>query len=49
MWTRPGTLTNNATATSSNAGSDKAHANINVPKSKHGVKGKLKRSAGVTG
>ena len=39
---RRGSLTNNATATSSNAGGDKAHATINVPKAKHGVKGKLK-------
>ena len=43
-----GSLTNNSTATSSNAGSAKAHATINVP-AKHGVKGKLKRTAGVTG
>jgi uncharacterized repeat protein (TIGR01451 family) len=43
-----GTLTNNATATSSDSGSDKASANVKVP-AKHGVKGKLKRSAGVTG
>lgn len=44
-----GTHTNNATVTSSNAGGDKAHATINVPKSQKGVKGKLKRAAGVTG
>jgi Domain of unknown function DUF11 len=43
-----GSLTNNATATSSNAGRDKADATIKVP-AKHGVKGKLKRAAGVTG
>jgi uncharacterized repeat protein (TIGR01451 family) len=43
-----GTLTNNATATSDNAGKAKAHASINVP-ARHGVKGKLKRTAGVTG
>jgi hypothetical protein len=43
-----GSLTNNSTATSTNAGSAKAHATINVP-AKHGVKGKLKRTAGVTG
>jgi uncharacterized repeat protein (TIGR01451 family) len=43
-----GALTNNATATSSNAGRAKAHATINVP-ARHGVKGKLKRTAGVTG
>ena len=43
-----GSLTNNSTATSSNAGRAKAHATINVP-AKHGVKGKLKRTAGVTG
>ena len=43
-----GSLTNNATATSSNAGNAKAHATINVP-ARHGVKGKLKRTAGVTG
>jgi uncharacterized repeat protein (TIGR01451 family) len=43
-----GSLTNNSTATSSNAGNAKAHATINVP-AKHGVKGKLKRTAGVTG
>jgi uncharacterized repeat protein (TIGR01451 family) len=43
-----GSLTNNATATSSNAGRAKAHATINVP-ARHGVKGKLKRTAGVTG
>ena len=46
-----GSLTNNATATSSNAGGDKAHATIHVPKAKHGVKGKVKKraAAGVTG
>ena len=49
VGTAAGTLTNNATATSSNAGRDKAHATIKVPAAKHGVKGKLKRSAGVTG
>ena len=43
-----GSLTNNPTATSSNAGRAKAHATINVP-AKHGVKGKFKRTAGVTG
>jgi uncharacterized repeat protein (TIGR01451 family) len=43
-----GSLTNNSTATSSNAGSANAHATINVP-AKHGVKGKFKRTAGVTG
>jgi uncharacterized repeat protein (TIGR01451 family) len=45
-----GSLTNNATATSSNAGKAKAHAKIDVP-ARHGVKGKLKRTgvAGVTG
>jgi uncharacterized repeat protein (TIGR01451 family) len=43
-----GSLTNNSTATSSNAGRAKAHATVNVP-AKHGVKGKLKRTAGVTG
>ena len=43
-----GSLTNNSTATSSNAGNAKAHATINVP-AKHGVKGKFKRTAGVTG
>jgi uncharacterized repeat protein (TIGR01451 family) len=43
-----GRLTNNATATSSNAGRDTAAATVNVP-AKHGVKGKLKRTAGVTG
>ena len=43
-----GSLTNNATATSSNAGRAKAHATIKVP-AKHGVKGKFKRTAGVTG
>jgi uncharacterized repeat protein (TIGR01451 family) len=43
-----GSLTNNATATSDNAGNAKAHATINVP-ARHGVKGKLKRTAGVTG
>jgi Flp pilus assembly protein CpaB len=43
-----GSLTNNSTATSSNAGRATAHATINVP-AKHGVKGKLKRTAGVTG
>jgi uncharacterized repeat protein (TIGR01451 family) len=43
-----GSLTNNSTATSSNAGRAKAHATINVP-AKHGVKGKFKRTAGVTG
>jgi hypothetical protein len=40
-------LTNNAVATSSDAGNAKAHATINVP-ARHGVKAKLKR-AGVTG
>ena len=45
---RPGSLTNNATATSSDAGRAKADATIKVP-AKHGVKGKLKRAAGVTG
>ena len=44
-----GSKTNNATATSSDAGQDKAHATIKVPKAKKGVKGKLKRTAGVTG
>ena len=43
-----GSLTNNATATSSNAGRAKAHATVKVP-AKHGVKGKFKRTAGVTG
>jgi uncharacterized repeat protein (TIGR01451 family) len=43
-----GSLTNNSTATSSNAGRAKAHATIEVP-AKHGVKGKFKRTAGVTG
>ena len=43
-----GSLTNNATATSNNAGNAKANATIKVP-AKHGVKGKLKRTAGVTG
>jgi hypothetical protein len=43
-----GLLTNNATATSRDAGRAKAHATINVP-AKHGVKGKFKRTAGVTG
>ena len=43
-----GSLTNNSTATSRDAGRAKAHATINVP-AKHGVKGKLKRTAGVTG
>jgi hypothetical protein len=43
-----GSLTNNSTATSSNAGRAKAHATISVP-AKHGVKGKFKRTAGVTG
>ncbi len=41
-------LTNNATATSSNAGHDKAAATIKVP-AKHGVKAKISRAAGVTG
>ena len=39
-----GSLTNNATATSDNAGRAKANATINVP-ARHGVKGKLKRTA----
>ena len=43
-----GSLTNHATATSSNAGSDKSAATVKVP-AKHGVKGKVSRSAGVTG
>jgi uncharacterized repeat protein (TIGR01451 family) len=43
-----GSLTNNSTAASSNAGHAKAHATIDVP-AKHGVKGKFKRTAGVTG
>jgi uncharacterized repeat protein (TIGR01451 family) len=43
-----GSLTNNATATSDDAGKAKASATVNVP-AKHGVKGKLKRTAGVTG
>ena len=43
-----GSHTNNATATSDNAGRAKAVATVKVP-AKHGVKGKLKRSAGVTG
>jgi uncharacterized repeat protein (TIGR01451 family) len=43
-----GSLTNNSTATSTNAGNAKAHATIDVP-AKHGVKGKFKRTAGVTG
>jgi hypothetical protein len=43
-----GSLTNNATATSSNAGRANAEATVKVP-AKHGVKGKLKRAAGVTG
>lgn len=43
-----GSLTNNATATSSNAGRAKSHATIKVP-ARHGVKGKFKRTAGVTG
>ncbi len=43
-----GSLTNNATATSDDAGRAKADATIKVP-AKHGVKGKLKRTAGVTG
>jgi hypothetical protein len=43
-----GSLTNTATATSDNAGRAKASATVNVP-AKHGVKGKLKRAAGVTG
>jgi uncharacterized repeat protein (TIGR01451 family) len=45
-----GSLTNNATATSNNAGRAKANATVNVP-ARHGVKGKLKRNgvAGVTG
>jgi hypothetical protein len=43
-----GSLTNTATATSDNAGQAKANATVNVP-AKHGVKGKLKRAAGVTG
>jgi uncharacterized repeat protein (TIGR01451 family) len=46
--TGTGSLTNNSTATSTNAGSAKAHATITVP-AKHGVKGKFKRTAGVTG
>jgi hypothetical protein len=47
--TGAGSLSNNATVTSSDAGRDKAHATIKVPAAKHGVKGKLKRTAGVTG
>jgi len=43
-----GSLTNNATATSDNAGRAKSHATINVP-ARHGVKAALKRTAGVTG
>ena len=43
-----GPLTNNTTATSTDAGNAKAHATIKVP-AKHGVKGKFKRTAGVTG
>jgi hypothetical protein len=43
-----GALTNNATATSSNAGRDKSAATVKVP-AKHGVKGKVSRAAGVTG
>src|SRR5262249_15917637 len=43
-----GALTNNATVTTSNAGRDTAAATVKVP-AKHGVKGKLKRTAGVTG
>jgi uncharacterized repeat protein (TIGR01451 family) len=47
-----GTLVNNATATSSNAGRAVAHASIKVPE-RHAVKGAVKgqaeRSAGVTG
>jgi precorrin-6B methylase 2 len=44
-----GSLTNTAKATSSNAGNAKASATVDVP-AKHGVKGKLKRTAaGVTG
>ena len=43
-----GSLTNNSTATSTDSGNAKAHATINVP-AKHGVKGKFKRTAGVTG
>jgi hypothetical protein len=43
-----GSLVNNSIATSSNAGHAKAHATIKVP-AKHGVKGKFKRTAGVTG
>ena len=44
-----GSLVNNATATSSDAGRAKAAAKITVPEAKSGVKGKLKRAAGVTG
>jgi uncharacterized repeat protein (TIGR01451 family) len=43
-----GSLVNNATATSDNAGKAKAKAAIKVP-ARHGVKGRLKRTAGVTG
>jgi uncharacterized repeat protein (TIGR01451 family) len=43
-----GSLINNSTATSADSGSAKAHAAITVP-ARHGVKGKVKRSAGVTG
>jgi uncharacterized repeat protein (TIGR01451 family) len=45
---KAGSLTNNATAVSSNAGRDTAAATVRVT-AKHGVKGKLSRSAGVTG
>jgi uncharacterized repeat protein (TIGR01451 family) len=43
-----GTLTNSATVTSRDSGKAKASSIIKVP-AKHGVKGKLKRTAGVTG
>ena len=43
-----GSLTNIAKATSRDAGHATAHATIKVP-AKHGVKGKFKRTAGVTG
>jgi hypothetical protein len=43
-----GSLTNNATVTSSNAGNDKAAATVKVP-ARHGVKAKISRAAGVTG
>ncbi len=44
-----GSLVNNATATSRDAGRAKAAAKVTVPEAKSGVKGKLKRAAGVTG